>query len=167
MEQVAAANLEEVALELQTDVTSVARVHARAVAESSQLADRLRVAHEALVDGVHRVLIGERALELSQLHAEEVKLLPLHEVVHQARAAAQRSGVTVDLALNLVIKVVENAALERCPDESQVKRVGVVAVLERRLIGCHGKAAKLRLGKNRVIAVALGCHRREKQHRAQ
>ena len=73
MQQVASATvLQEVTLELQTDITAIARMHSRAVAEAGQLAHGLRITHETLVNRVHRVLVGERSLELTQLYAEEI-----------------------------------------------------------------------------------------------
>jgi len=160
VQQVAAlAILEKIALELETDVTAIAGVHSRTVTETGQPAHGLRITHEPLINRVHRVLIGEWTLELTQLDAQEVKLLPLYKVVHQTGTAAHRRGVAIDLALYLVVEVSQNATLNRATDKFYIKRVAVIPVLKCCLIGCHRKAAELGLAENRFFAIFLGAHR--------
>ena len=91
VDEVASAGiLEEVTLQLHADVASVAGVCTSAVAESGKLRDHLRVAHESLVDRVHRILVGEGVLKLSSLHAQEVIFLPLDEEIDEFRAGSER-----------------------------------------------------------------------------
>ena len=78
--------LEEITLELQTDVTTVGCVLAGTVAETSQLAHVLGITHEALVDRVHRILESEWVLELTHLHLEVVVLLPFSKQIHHSWA---------------------------------------------------------------------------------
>ena len=84
VQQVAALGvLEEVTLNLHTDVTTIRGITATTIRETSQLAHVLRVAHESLRNRVHGVLECEGTLELTCLHLEELVLLPLTKEVNQ------------------------------------------------------------------------------------
>ena len=113
VQQVAAVGiLEEITLELQTDVTTIGCVLSGTVAETSQLAHVLGISHEALVDRMHRILKGEWVLELTNLHLEIVVLLPFGKQIHHSWAGTQVGGVAVKLNLGLPVEVVCNATLQ-------------------------------------------------------
>ena len=78
--------LEEIALELKTDVTTIGCVFAGTVAETCQLAHVLGITHEALVDRVHRILEGEWVLKLTHLYLEVLVLLPFSKQIHHSWA---------------------------------------------------------------------------------
>ena len=78
--------LEEITLELQTDVTTVGSVFAGTVTETCQLAYVLGITHEALVDRVHRIFKGKWVLELTNLHLEVLILLPFSKQIHHSWA---------------------------------------------------------------------------------
>ena len=122
MQQVAAVGiLEEITLELQTDVTTVGSVFAGTVAEACQLAHVLGITHEALVDRMHRILEGKWVLELTNLHLEIVVLLPFSKQIHHSWAGPQVGGVTVKLNLGLPVEVFCNATLQGDTAHSDVE----------------------------------------------
>ena len=129
--------LEEITLQLQTDVTAIGSVFAGTVAETSQLAHVLRVSHEALVDRMHRILEGKWVLELTHLHLEIVVLLPFCKQIHHSWAGPQVGGVTVKLNLGLPVEVFCNATLQGDTAHSDVERVGFRILLSTILILGH------------------------------
>ena len=79
--------LEEIALELETKVTAVGCMLFDTVIHAGEVACRLAVAVEALLDRVHRVLEGECSLELSELDIEGLVFLPLDISVYDTGTA--------------------------------------------------------------------------------
>ena len=59
--------VQEITLQLQTDVAAVRCMTTRTVVKACQLEYGLRIAHEALLHGVHGVLEAEGPLKLSHL----------------------------------------------------------------------------------------------------
>ena len=94
------ASWQEVALELESEVASVGGVFAGEVIEARQLIGQLGVGSSSDEPGVHGVLEGEAALELSELHPELLPVLPLCPGIDDARAI-DAAGVAVDLHLQL------------------------------------------------------------------
>ena len=122
VEQVASVGvLEEVTLQLQTDVASVAGVRAVASVEVGELRYSLRVAHESLVDRVHGVLICKWVLELSHLYAEPLEVLPLNEEVDEFRAGAEVGSVSVELHLRFPVPVFQYSSVKADAHQSEVE----------------------------------------------
>ena len=116
---------------------------AHPVAESGELRDVLRIAHEALVYRVHGVLEGERALELSRLYLEERQLLPFYEYVDKPRTVTKRCGVAVGLTLYFVGKIVKYASVERETDHPKTERIAFSTLLAAVLVLPYGITAEL------------------------
>ena len=113
--------LEEITLELQTDVTTIGSVLSGTVAETCQLAHVLGITHEALVDRVHRILKGERILELTDLHLEVFILLPFSKQIHHSRTGTEGRGVAVELNLSLPVEVASDATFESDTSHTDVE----------------------------------------------
>ena len=164
MEEVAVIGiLEEVALKLHTEVTTVGALLACAIREACELADVLRIAHEALCDRVHGVFKSEGALELSGLDAEEFVLLPLSEEIDETDVGLRLVGivgVTVDLHLHFPVEVVVGAAFKSHSHESEVEAVVLGIFLVAGLILHHAVAAELDVLK----PFALGRGRERRAH---
>ena len=74
--------LEQIALQLNTDITAIAGVAAITVVESREFQHVLPIRHKALVDGVHRILKGKSPFELADLDICELVFLPFYEQVY-------------------------------------------------------------------------------------
>ena len=70
---------------------------------------------------MHRVLKGERTLELTDFHFEETIFLPLGERIYNTRGVAERGRVAVELQLNFPIPVLLDAPFEGDTAQTQVK----------------------------------------------
>ena len=136
---------QEVTLHLHADVTSVAGLDTAAVGEVAELVDGLGITEESLVDRMHRVLKGERTLELTDFHFEETIFLPLGERIYDTRGVAERGRVAVELQLHFPIPVVLDAPFEGDTAQTQVKRVSLGVLLVAILILCHHIARELHI----------------------
>ena len=132
-----------------------------AVAESGELSDVLRVAHKALRNGVHGVLEGERALELTRLNLERVVLLPLGERVDHSWRHGEVRGVAVHLQLRLPVEVACESSFERHTHHAYVERVDIllalVAFLVAVLILRHDVTAEFDVAEHLQLSFFLLC----------
>lgn len=138
MQEVAAVGiLEEVALQLDTDVAAIAGSLTVAVGEAGKLAHVLTIGHEALVDRVHRILKGEGALELSKLNLEEVVFLPFGENINNSYAAGEVGRRTIVLELNPCRPVGMRVGIDDNTSKTDVERVGLGPFLSGSLVLDH------------------------------
>ena len=115
--------LQEVALNLHTDVAPVRGMRPCPVRETGEFLHALCHPDEALVNGMTRVVESKRILELAGLHAEEIILLPFDKEIQHARGCPEGGGVTVELQLCFPKPVVQNAAVEGDTSQTEVKGI--------------------------------------------
>ena len=117
---VAIVRLEKVALYLHTEVAAATLVLADSVVDAGQFHRGLRVGTHAYEEGRVGVLEAETTLELSELNAQVIKLLPFHECINNARTfvLARRA---VDLQLETIVKVLEAVAVGVETEEAEVE----------------------------------------------
>ena len=61
---------------------------------------------------MHRILKGERVLELTDLHLEVFIFLPFSKQIHHSRTGTEGRGVAVELDLSLPVEVICDATFE-------------------------------------------------------
>ena len=131
---------DQVALDLDTLVAAAHVGFAETVAHAGHLLDQEGVVAHAHVPGVHRVLEGESALELADLHGELLVLGPLHVEILRVRTGS------IDLELDAVFEVIENAAVHIQTDQAAVEAGAAMgAFLVAVLVAADDVGAKLGL----------------------
>ena len=137
---------EEVALHLHADVAAGAFVLAYTVADGGELEGGLGVAAETYIERTVGIFKAKAALELAELDAKAVVLLPLYEGVDDARAFVH-AGLAVDFHLEFVVEVLIHLAVHIEAHEAGVEAaVGGLSAAVGVTVFLHDVAAELEGG---------------------
>ena len=130
-------------MQLQTDITAVGCMLARAVAKASQLAYVLRISHESLIDRVHRIFKGKWILELTNFYLEITVFLPFGKQIYHSWTAAQVGSVAIKLDLRFPVEIVGDTSFKSDTSHADVEGIGFLSLLSAILILSHAIARQL------------------------
>ena len=123
---------------------------------------------------MHRIFECERTLELSCLHLERFKFLPLGECVNHTWRRSEVACIAIGLELDFPVEVLHQSALKSHTHHTDVEGVDVLGAIIGFLVAVlilrHYIAAELDVADNRNLRLALlsqraRCGKRSKSER--